>query len=633
VTIEPPLPEYTTPDRMSRSSTNSFPTGNLDTDTTFYRYYFPLAVDGREVRSFYVVKDASTGDFWFSSMGLTPSPLIRDAVKKVETLSEVQAGSFEVRLLDYSRINPALWLKSTAGGADLVYVIDPFRSPTNQPQTVGSIMNDHTGGAGQLYKVADFIAKIRGSVSVVPLVTVSPIAPVPAAPAASSTSAPVPPATTMSATVVSTGTPTPGAMTVTGTLEFKVGSAGGSLPLTINVGQPAVIALGSDGISIHINSRIGPAGNILCQSSFQLADATGHVREGFTSGWSSPSPTTPLMLHLRDISYSFTPAPGSILPAAAPAPAPAPMPVALTVAERNAAVTENKRKATSGEDTTSTRLQGLATDLDGALAGLKQLPPETTKFFAKTTADILQAKVEVAGGLDYLKAHPEFNSLAARVRAALNPNLAGPLWTPSGAVTVRDVNGGANLAVAVKSLRDGFNDLGNPREGRPLLGEIGGIRDRILRAVVVANLDLVANNREYLASSRGTTPTSSAPSSTTLTLAALAKGSADPTHTGSIAGHLVTADTSPAVDVLLAITVVDSLNAPAQGRGVVPANLPVTITDDNGNFAIKNLPPGFYALVAGSTRVVVEVKEGAETKLPEPLKYTLQIAVGGGAGG
>jgi hypothetical protein len=65
--------------------------------------------------------------------------------------------------------------------------------------------------------------------------------------------------------------------------------------------------------------------------------------------------------------------------------------------------------------------------------------------------------------------------------------------------------------------------------------------------------------------------------------------------------------------------------------GTYPAGIPTTIADVNGKFTIPDLPPGTYIITAGLVGArggwsiegsvqPVEVKEGAETILPKPIK-------------
>jgi hypothetical protein len=326
----------------------------------------------------------------------------------------------------------------------------------------------------------------------------------------------------------------------------------------------------------------------------------------------------------------------------------APLPEALA-----ASITEAKRKALSGEDTATTRLQALAADLEAALAALKKSPPDSAKFFAKTMADLTQAQTAVARGLDYVKAHPGENSLASRVREVKYYGAAQGGWAPYYDVyvgswhptdSVDSTHGGDDLALVKVSLKDGFNQfIGLPQQGRPLIGAIGGNRDLIMRAVDVVDLELVADTLDLLGAIGVLLPPPSAASavkrmiahvesSASVTLAALAKGLGDPDHTGSIAGTAAPTDPALFCDALITIAALDSPDPPSGLQYSESA----TYADESGNFVIKNLPPGFYlvgavggSLTESANRVVVEVKEGAATKMPEPLKYDFSHYHGG----
>ncbi|HVT79681.1 MAG TPA: hypothetical protein VHM90_03410 [Phycisphaerae bacterium] len=77
-----------------------------------------------------------------------------------------------------------------------------------------------------------------------------------------------------------------------------------------------------------------------------------------------------------------------------------------------------------------------------------------------------------------------------------------------------------------------------------------------------------------------------------------------------------------------------------RSNAVYPAGTPAGVTDNRGEFVIRNLPAGIYIIAidgagpranAGSYQPV-EVKAGAETKLPTPINVRFGGASGGGAG-
>jgi hypothetical protein len=169
--------------------------------------------------------------------------------------------------------------------------------------------------------------------------------------------------------------------------------------------------------------------------------------------------------------------------------------------------------------------------------------------------------------------------------------------------------------------------LQNQGGAGPVVGEIGGYRDKILRSVGQGATDLYFGIEEL-----GQNTTSPAP-------AAAATNTVAP-KTGSISGLVVDTDGDPAPHVLIGFEIA---NAPIR-RGALSAlsrgalTNPSTLSDDKGNFTITGLPPGTYTVMGSLTAArtgpgargggwslqgsvqSVTVKEDAETKLPNPLK-------------
>jgi hypothetical protein len=98
----------------------------------------------------------------------------------------------------------------------------------------------------------------------------------------------------------------------------------------------------------------------------------------------------------------------------------------------------------------------------------------------------------------------------------------------------------------------------------------------------------------------------------------------NPAKAGSIAGTMVSSlDAKPAVYALVYIKTIEPGTSPVSAG---PLALPATFTDEKGLFAVENLPPGAYAVTSGDLignapawSATIEVKEGVETKLSEPL--------------
>jgi hypothetical protein len=115
---------------------------------------------------------------------------------------------------------------------------------------------------------------------------------------------------------------------------------------------------------------------------------------------------------------------------------------------------------------------------------------------------------------------------------------------------------------------------------------------------------------------------------------------------GSISGLVVDTDGDPAADVLIGLTPDPEMRSRSEvdEKVIYPAGMPRTVTDENGAFTISGLPPGIYIItgslnsphsplyLAGVPRWIaddwrmdgsvsfVEVKAGAETKLPKPME-------------
>ncbi len=299
-----------------------------------------------------------------------------------------------------------------------------------------------------------------------------------------------------------------------------------------------------------------------------------------------------------------------------------------SVEKRTAMIAENQRKATSGEDTTTVRLKALQTALNTALTTLQQAPDSAKEFFAQTISDLGVAQADVAQGLDYVKAHPEADKLTPppqdeieRSDGSLTDNLGG--WVESG--LIRSVNNSVFpiLPAAVKAMGRCLTDfIGQPTLGIAVIGELGGQRDMIMRDVAAAENTLATANQNFMVTVNGHPP----PAVLNIPANPL-KGAC------SLSGSVVHSDGRPGADAVVTFMVVDSLNFgknPSDSkRGRLSASLPGAIADKNGAFTIRNLSPGFYTVTTGSSiRVVIEVKEGTETKLPMPL-----ILRHGGLGG
>jgi len=290
--------------------------------------------------------------------------------------------------------------------------------------------------------------------------------------------------------------------------------------------------------------------------------------------------------------------------------------------KRSALIDENKRKAAGGFDTSTTRLRNLQTSLEKALAAIKPAP---TGYFEQPIADLIRAQADVSQGLAYLKSHPGEDSLLPSERDEPIRNFHNIGGVPT--LGLPKTNTVSDLESAEGALRSGLADfLGNPNIGQPIMGEMGGNRDTILRDVAVAKANLEIGAKNYLAvaypSGRSSIPVGGL---------ALVVNSDSTAPTGSISGTVLLADGTPSAFTCINFKAVaaDGTPDPAMGNATIPS----TLSDKNGQFTIKNLLPGFYTLPVGSARGVttlIGVKAGAETKLPMPLTFTPATFVGGG---
>ncbi len=295
LTVEPPLALYRTVVMAAASRAgwasraNLFPRGNMDADTTLTGYEYDLMQEGELTRTIQVQPDTGTGEYRLRLIGEGPfRASIPEAVKVLAGLKEVQADSFEVRVLTFNAgalgTRPVLWLKSTSGGTDLIYELSGIASNI-------------------LYTAPDFLEKINHET------LVNPFGP------NADTFTHAPP-TAPAVNILPLGlVPT----TITGIIEYKLGAQTVSQPAKLTMGKTTVIPMGGFGITAEITPRI-QAGRIIYRGGFKRADANGKLIESFVSGGANSGgapPDASFFLKLRDLSITFTappfeaPAPGN----------------------------------------------------------------------------------------------------------------------------------------------------------------------------------------------------------------------------------------------------------------------------------------------------------------------------------
>jgi len=163
---------------------------------------------------------------------------------------------------------------------------------------------------------------------------------------------------------------------------------------------------------------------------------------------------------------------------------------------------EHPTPSPTAQPTAEGRLTVVQAALDKAQAALKQTPTNKPNEIAvqgpaqaKGLTDLNQATAQVATGLWYIKAHPEANALAvgpapadttmvylARLPAYIDRNPLGRFTNPAAVEALDALNG------ALCELTN--NPPGGPPG--PVLGDLGGSRNRIILALVQVAADIVA---------------------------------------------------------------------------------------------------------------------------------------------
>ncbi len=322
---------------------------------------------------------------------------------------------------------------------------------------------------------------------------------------------------------------------------------------------------------------------------------------------------------------------GSALAGIPPPPPSPPPPIAPAVAAPqgpNPAATRTPYVPTQ-PDTTRHRLEYLRGELQKSLEALKQAPIDPNiGFIEKTIEDLNQMLTAVDGGLAYVKAHPESDPLWAV------PSRQGmPLVNvTSGSAYIMDRNVIVHyptLPAAFDRLDRGLNAFLNGATNvtdSAVIGELGGFRDKIIRGVSWATVNLVAGAEAYVRASavlRVPPPPG------------LLASPADAPKSGSISGSVVNGD-GKAANVLVTFQFMGDASRALPVNAVRANGVPVTITDDQGNFTIRDIPPGDYSITAvrgfvggyrqSGTFEPIKVSAGADAKLAKPIM--LQEGIG-----
>ncbi len=155
----------------------------------------------------------------------------------------------------------------------------------------------------------------------------------------------------------------------------------------------------------------------------------------------------------------------------------------------------------------------------------------------------------------------------------------------------------------------------------PVLGALGGHRDRILLSVGLAGAALQAGAATLMPA--GATDATDFPTATA-------------GATGAVTGLVVDAAGDPAPNVLISYAPIPASATPVYLPGNYPAEIPAAITDELGVFNLPALPPGDYVVTAilisaranwrlTGTLQSVGVNAGETTKLPAPFSPPLKL--------
>jgi len=297
------------------------------------------------------------------------------------------------------------------------------------------------------------------------------------------------------------------------------------------------------------------------------------------------------------------------------------------------------------------RLDGLRAAMQKARDGITQsLAGTSDPVFDLALADIDQAIGDIARATTYLHEHPEENLLPSglkpiavpglrtlsRVRLAAGrlakyPGLADAfIAAPNGLNRFLSDAAPVNLTDWIMGVDHKGGGVIQPGPG-PVVGLIGGFRDKIIHDVGFAASHFAEASGRFMAANGPATQAKAAPKSPTTNSSG---------YSGAISGMVVDINGDPAVNVLISVGLTDAHDDSAAtiNYRVVNDAIPATISDENGAFTIRDLPPGRY-IVTGSLGGVrgrwfllgppygaldamdalVEVKPGEVAKMAVPL--------------
>ncbi len=312
-------------------------------------------------------------------------------------------------------------------------------------------------------------------------------------------------------------------------------------------------------------------------------------------------------------------------------------------------------------ETARQRLLQLQASLRAAIAALKQMP--SGGFADRALLAARDTLADTGGALDYLAAHPEAELPPADTVTVALPGLLSPgtliiirrntgpgyvaeayhtlpaaydsllfglrdflngTPAPSAAqMNARGGGGGGGGGFGTQTMGNLASPTYNPIGPGPVIGPLGGFRDKILRHAGTALVTLATGVYDLAFYD----PATDAPKPGDSEGEATAEVPANATGQGALSGRVLDTAGDPVANVLINLSRVHKL-----GYNGPSSDVPMTLTDADGAFTVPDLPPGSYRvtarLVVGlrTSRSItasaqpVEVKPASATKLNDPLQ-------------
>lgn len=307
--------------------------------------------------------------------------------------------------------------------------------------------------------------------------------------------------------------------------------------------------------------------------------------------------------------------------------------VQLTASEAESSAKPATPAPAATGDSSTQRLLAMQRSLQTALTELNRAHPDPHRdgFLDDAISDVNKALINVAKGLEYVKAHPESDKLIARSARAGWPVM--PIKNGYGIVDMPAIKSTyPTLSPAQDALSLCLPKflIGESTDGYRVMNDLGGYRDIILRCADTGLANLV---KGVMAHERSGNPryAGQPPPPSPITHTTNDQG-------GSISGKVLDSRGQPAAYAAISIHLAEELGDRALAMGdpnsavfdgmAFAGGILVSVTDQNGDFIIRDLPPGSYAVTAeltngGDTQTIthrpMQVKAGEETKFAQPV--------------